>query len=124
MIRNPAEQAVVQSRVRFGNVGLRRIREPGSGNDHTVVKLLNGWRTSDKSCCWTYSDRQVRIVERGIKNDLVSPERMVRLDDRVSQASVDGQVLSDLPSVLRKHFVHVGAKNGEGAMAYLRIPIE
>ena len=48
---------------------------------------------------------------------------MIRDNDRVTEAVVDGQILPELPRVLSETLIHVGAKDGVRAVSDLRVGI-
>src|SRR6266566_990733 len=134
MVGNVVEQAaeVELSRVGLGDPTIRGGGEPAAGNDHTVKRVspctgnkasLGIDCTNDKTSRGVDGHCFARIVKPGVEQDHVSPFRVIRDNDRVTEAVVDGQILPELPRVLSETLVHVGAKDGVRAVSDLRVAV-
>src|SRR5216683_892792 len=134
MVGNVVEQAakIELARVSFRNAALRRRREPAARNDHTVKRVFPSPsnkpgrgidRANDKTGRGIDGYHFARIVQRGVEQDHVSPQSVIGDNDRVTEAVVDGQILPELPRVLSKALIHVGAKDGVRAVSDLRVAV-
>src|SRR5882762_6657851 len=124
MIGNSAEQPSIQTGISLGNTALGRGGKSAPGDDHAIVELSYGRRTGDEAGLGIDRHRNVRIVKLGIEDDHISPQSVVGNDNRITEAEVDGQLLPDLPGILRETLPHVGAEDSVGAVADFGIRIK
>src|SRR5262249_57098864 len=109
MVWNAAEQAaeIELIRVRLRDSALRRSRKRAAGNDHAVVQISRRSSTRNKTVLVDRAQdeasraidrhRLAWIVERWIKHNHVSPQGMVRNNDRIARAVVDVEFLTGRP---------------------------
>ena len=64
------------------------------------------------------------VVDRGVKDRHVAPQRVIGLDQGVTNAELDLKFLGRLPGILAEKFNHVTAVRGVGALADFSIAIE
>src|SRR5436309_16138085 len=118
MVGNVVEQAaeVELSRVGLGDPTIRGGREPAAGNDHTVKRVspctgnkasLGIDCTNDKTSRGVDGHCFARIVKPGVEQDHVSPFRVIRDNDRVTNAVVDCHTLPYSPSLTFETLGHV-----------------
>src|SRR5258708_3016874 len=111
MAGNVVEQAaeVELARVGFRNAALRRRGESIAGYDHAVKRVspspanetgLGIDRSNDKTGLGIDGHLFARIVKPRVEQDHVSPQSVIRGDDRITETVVDGQILAELPGVL------------------------
>src|SRR5437868_8181984 len=97
MVWNMAEQIIVETRRGFWDSTIGRRGKPATGNDHSVISLIDGRRARDKSSLRIDGYCLGWVVKSRIEQNHVRPLRMVRNDDVVTDAIIDGQLLLELP---------------------------
>src|SRR6266480_1390738 len=134
MVGNVVEQAaeVELTRVGFWNAAFSGRGKGAARNNHTVKGVgsspgnktgLGIDRADDKTSRGIDGYRFVRIVKPGVEQDHISPQGVIRDNNRVTETIVDGQILSELPGVLGETLIHVGAKDGVRAVSDFRVAV-
>src|SRR5882724_7079975 len=134
MARNTAEET---AEIELTRVGFREVVFCGRGktaarNDHAVKGVTpspdnkTGFRidgADDKTSVGIDGHRFVGIVERWVEQNHIPPQSMIRDDNGVADAVVESQILAELPGVLSETLIHVGAKDGVGAVTDFRVAV-
>ena len=118
-MKQPAE--IELAGIRFREMLYRGTWKRAARNHHAVKRVRassvnkTGFRidrTNDKPGRRINRHGLCLIVETRIKHDHVSPQSVIRHNYRVTKSIVNRQVLPELPGILCKALVHVGAKDG------------
>ena len=120
--RQAVEQRVERGIARAGEAPLAGIRKARTWNDDSVIDVAAAGHDAPRSGIDRHS--LLGIVKARIEHVVVTPQRVVRLQNGFANAQLELQLGRDLPGVLGVEFVHVAARDGVVAGSDFGVAVE